>query len=93
MLLIPYRVISRSLWSVISRSLCQFNLPGYFRNTIGAEEGGIYPCGKQQVRQVYALSALLWNLGINRVFDAPLPGGEYITCYVEDTVIIAGEMM
>lgn len=37
-------------WNMIysSRSLCQLNLLGYLRNTIGAGERGIYPsCGEQ----------------------------------------------
>ena len=87
-------------WRAIEEGLERHNLPKYIRNTIGSYLTGrtteyVGMGGKEQrtvdrgVPQGSVLGPLLWNIGYDAVLNTTLPTGVYVTCYADDTLLIA----
>lgn len=88
----------------IREGLERHQLPGYLKKIIGSyltgrtwynkvvykdKNGYTHREVNRGVPQGSVLGPLLWNLGYDEVLHAPLPLGVYVTCYADDTLLIA----
>ena len=87
-------------WRAIREGLRKHGLPAYIRETIASyldgrtieykQRDGLV-CGpvERGVPQGSVLGPLLWNLGYDEILRATLPIGVHITCYADDTLLVA----
>ena len=87
-------------WKAIGDGLRSHGLPAYIIKTITSYVAGRtteYSQGDgmtrrpidRRVPQGSVLGPLLWNLEYNDVLHVALPTGVYITCYADDTLLVA----
>ena len=87
-------------WLVIEEGFMRFKLPCYIKRVIKSYLTGRtteYKGMEEIVRRVIdrgvpqgsVLGSLLWNVGYDAVLNASLPNGVYITCYADDTLLLA----
>ena len=87
-------------WRAIREDLIRHQLPDYLVGIVNdyltgrsveykEEKGYTQKEFNRGVPQGLVLGPLLWNLGYDQVLRTVLPAGVYITCYADDTLLVA----
>ena len=87
-------------WKAIREGLMRLGLPGDISRIIDSYlagrsieyegvNGKIHTTVDRGVPQESVLGSLLWNVGYDIVLKAALPKGVFVTCYADDTLLLA----